>query len=87
MEMLVTAARAGSTTVRLLLLAILSLLEPVVTWLASAMIIVALVMTAFFTLIAKSPHFPLGVAATLIAGPLVGLALYYGLLRWLSDEA
>lgn len=70
--------------VRLPLLSVLSLLEPVVCFVLASLAILGVVAALVWKLSATTPSFPLWGLLTFSGGSLVLLALYYALIRLLS---
>lgn len=70
--------------VRLPLLSVLSLLEPVVCFVLASLAILGVVAALVWKLSATTPSFPLWGLLTFSGGALVLLALYYALIRLLS---
>lgn len=79
-----TAVRILGKAVRLSLLGVLSLLEPIVRSLLSLGMMLGIVVSVLFESSAAGPRFPFAAMLAASLGCGMALVLYYGLIAWLS---
>jgi len=80
------AAAILGGTVRIAIYSVLSVLEPVIVWVFSALTLAGLAMIVFFRFLVHARHFPTMTVLGLTVGCALVIALYYAVMELLLPE-